>query len=154
MEELTKSEQVVLLFDSYSEDSKKLHTSFKLAGKEHDRTHVGFISQDVKAAMDEVGLTPDDFAAYCRDEKTETIEVEETVKREDGTEEVVKSTKTVPVLDKDGNPEYLYSLRYSEFIALNTRMIQENRKEITALKEENAKLKERLAKIEAMLGIE
>ena len=128
--------------------------TFKLAGKEHDRTHVGFISQDVKAAMDEVGLTPDDFAAYCRDEKTETIEVDETVKREDGTEEVVKTTKTVPVLDKDGNPEYLYSLRYSEFIALNTRMIQENRKEITALKEENAKLKERLAKIEAMLGIE
>ena len=66
---------------------------------------------------------------------------------------MVKSSKTVPVLDKDGNPEYLYSLRYSEFIALNTRMIQENRKEITALKEENAKLKERLAKIEAMLGI-
>ena len=128
--------------------------TFKLAGKEHDRTHVGFISQDVKAAMDEVGLTPDDFAAYCRDEKTETIEVDETVKREDGTEEVVKSTKTVPVLDKDGNPEYLYSLRYSEFIALNTRMIQENRKKITALEEENAKLKERLAKIEAMLGIE
>lgn len=128
--------------------------TFKLAGKEHDRTHVGFISQDVKAAMDEVGLTPDDFAAYCRDEKTETIEVDETVKREDGTEEVVKTTKTVPVLDKDGNPEYLYSLRYSEFIALNTRVIQENRKKITALEEENAKLKERLAKIEAMLGIE
>lgn len=141
--------------DKYIELFDKLEpVTFKLAGKEHDRTHVGFISQDVKAAMDEVGLTPDDFAAYCRDEKTETIEVDETVKREDGTEEVVKTTKTVPVLDKDGNPEYLYSLRYSEFIALNTRMIQENRKEITALKEENAKLKERLAKIEAMLGIE
>ena len=35
MEEFTKSEQVVLLFDSYSEDSKKLHTSFKLAGKNY-----------------------------------------------------------------------------------------------------------------------
>ena len=35
MEEFTKSEQVVLLFDSYSEDSKKLHTSFKLAGKDY-----------------------------------------------------------------------------------------------------------------------
>ena len=141
--------------DKYIELFDRLEpVTFKLAGKEHDRTHVGFISQDVKAAMDEVGLTPDDFAAYCRDEKTETVEVDETVKREDGTEEVVKTTKTVPVLDKDGNPEYLYSLRYSEFIALNTRMIQENRKEITALNEENAKLKERLAKIEAMLGIE
>lgn len=141
--------------DEYIELFDKLQpVTFKLVGDEHDRTHVGFISQDVKAAMDEVGLTPDDFAAYCRDEKTETIEVDETVKREDGTEEVVKSSKTVPVLDKDGNPEYLYSLRYSEFIALNTRMIQENRKKITALKEENAKLKERLAKIEAMLGIE
>ena len=141
--------------DKYIELFDRLEpVTFKLAGKEHDRTHVGFISQDVKAAMDEVGLTPDDFAAYCRDEKTETIEVDETVKREDGTEEIVKTTKTVPLLDKDGNPEYLYSLRYSEFIALNTRMIQENRKKITALEEENAKLRERLAKIEAMLGIE
>ena len=121
--------------------------TFKLVGDEHDRTHVGFISQDVKAAMDEVGLTPDDFAAYCRDVKMERIEV---VDEETGE----KTEKDVPVLDENGNPVYIYSLRYSEFIALNTRMIQENRKKITALEEENAKLKERLAKIEAMLGIE
>ena len=134
--------------DKYLELFDKLEpVTFKLAGKEHDRTHVGFISQDVKAAMDEVELTPDDFAAYCRDAKMERVEV---VDEETGE----KTEKEIPVLDENGNPVYLYSLRYSEFIALNTRMIQENRKEITALKEENAKLKERLAKIEAMLGIE
>ena len=134
-------EKYIALFD------KLQPVTFKLAGSEHDRTHIGMIAQDVKAAMDEVGLTPEDFAAYCRDKKIETIQVEDPETGE-------KSEEDIEVLDKDGNPVYLYSLRYTEIISLNTRMIQENRKEIAALKEENAELKKRLKKIEAMLGIE
>ena len=121
--------------------------AFTFKGSEHDRTHIGFISQDIEQAMQEVDISAEEFAAFCRDVKMERIEV---VDEETGE----KTEKEVPVLDENGNPVYIYSLRYSEFIALNTRMIQENRKEITALKEDNAKLKERLAKIEAMLGIE
>lgn len=44
-----KSENVVLLFDSYSNDSEKLHTSFKLAGKEYP-----------VVVLDEDGFLPDD----------------------------------------------------------------------------------------------
>ena len=46
-----------------------------------------------------------------------------------------------PVFDDEGNPVYLYSLRYEEFIALNTMMIQR-------LYEENASLDKRLTILE------
>ena len=118
--------------------------TFKLAGKEHDRTHVGFISQDVKAAMDELDISPDEFAAYCRDKKIERIEIEDPETGE-------KSEKEIEVKDENGNPVYIYSLRYSEFIALNTRMIQENRKKIAEQQSEIDELKERLAKLEELL---
>ena len=49
MAEITKSEQVVLLFDSYSDDSKKLHTSFKLAGKNY-----------LTVVLEDDGFLPDD----------------------------------------------------------------------------------------------
>ena len=131
--------------DKYIELFDKLEpVTFKLAGKEHDRTHVGFISQDVKAAMDELDISPDEFAAYCRDKKIERIEIEDPETGE-------KSEKEIEVKDENGNPVYIYSLRYSEFIALNTRMIQENRKKIAEQQTEIDDLKERLARLEELL---
>lgn len=75
-----------------------------------DRIHIGFISQEVKEAMDHVGLTDMDFAGYCRDKK-----------QEQDPNTMVWSD----IIDENGNIQYIYSLRYEEFIALNTRMIQE-----------------------------
>jgi len=92
----------------------------------HDRVHIGFISQDVKAAMDEVGLSDLDFAGYCRDVLKEANE-------ETGEEEIV--------LDENGDPVYVYSLRYSEFIALNSKMIQLNRERVKSLQNEVDELK-------------
>lgn len=74
----------------------------------HDRTHVGFIAQDVEQAMTETGLTAMDFAAFCKDAK----------------------------LDKDEQPiegQYDYALRYAEFIALNTAAIQSLAKTVEEL---------------------
>ena len=110
--------------------------SFGFTNPNSDRTHIGFISQDVKEKMDEVGLTEYDFAGYCRDIKT--IEDEET-------------GEFIPVLDENGCPEYIYSLRYQEFIALNTRMIQENRKIIASQAEEIQFLKDRITALENAL---
>ena len=94
------------------------------------RKHSGFVSQDVENAMIECGLTDLDFAGFCRDVKTEiTID-------EDG-KEIEK-----PVLDENGKEQYIYSLRYSEFIALNTHMIQKLYKENEEMKTEIASLKE------------
>jgi hypothetical protein len=80
--------------------------SFMYINGTSGRTHIGFISQDVESAMQEVGISDLEFAGFCKDE----------VEQEDGT------TKTV------------YGLRYSEFIALNTLMIQKTRNELSELK--------------------
>lgn len=116
-----------------------LPVSFMFNDAESDRMHIGFISQDVKAAMDEVGLTDLDFAGFCCDVLTEWDEETQTEKE---------------VLDDSGNPVYVYSLRYTEFIALNTRMIQLNRqkladqeREIKSLRDDIESLKEAINKL-------
>lgn len=103
-----------------------LPVSFMFNDAESDRVHIGFVSQDVKAAMDEIGLSDLDFAGFCRDVLTEWDEETQTEK---------------DVLDKDGNPVYVYSLRYSEFIALNSKMIQLNRQKIAAQEQEIGELR-------------
>ena len=79
-----------------------------------DRVHIGFVAQDVKSAMDDVDISPEELSAYCRDD----IEDPET-----------GETKT-----------YL-ALRYGEFVALNTHMIQKQQARIDALEAEVAELK-------------
>lgn len=95
------------------------------------RTHIGFIAQDVEQAMSECGLTDLDFAGFCKDQKIDS-------KLVDG-EEVNE-----PILDENGNPEYIYSLRYEEFIALNTYVIQELWKRVDAVEKENAEMRDQI----------
>ena len=51
-----------------------------------------------------------------------------------------------PVTDDDGNPVYQYSLRYEEFIALNTAIIKKQQEEINELKKEIKEIKSYLQK--------
>lgn len=104
--------------------------SYKFIDGTSGRTHTGFISQDVEEALAEVGLTALDFAGFCKDVKTERKEVK-TTDPETG-EEIVEKREE-PITDEDGNPEYHYALRYSEFIALNTHMIQCQQRKIEEL---------------------
>lgn len=85
------------------------------------RTHYGFVSQDVEDALRDLNLTGQDFAGFCKRVKVEKGEV---------------------VLDENSNEVYDYSLRYSEFIALNTYMIQKLQAENNELKAEIQELKE------------
>lgn len=80
-----------------------------------------------------------DFAGFCKDIKTETYLDEE------GRE------CTKEVLSENGEPEYTYSLRYGEFIALNTFMIQKLYAENQNLKKENQDIKERLLHLEKIV---
>lgn len=98
--------------------------------KDGIRKHSGFISQEVMDAMSECGLTDLDFAGFCKDVKTEFV-------LDENGKEIEK-----PVLDENGNEQHIYSLRYSEFIALNTHMIQKLYKENEEMKTEIASLKE------------
>ncbi len=108
---------------------KLLPTSFTFKDGTSGRTHIGFISQDVEAAMEELGMTSLDFAGFCKD-----------IKMKDG----LNGAETEPDLDENGNIQYLYSLRYSEFIALNTHMIQK-------LSQRTIDLEERVAQLEELI---
>lgn len=105
--------------------------SFLFKNGTSGRTHIGFIAQDVEQAMSECGLTDLDFAGFCKDQKIDS-------KLVDG-EEVNE-----PILDENGNPEYIYSLRYEEFIALNTYVIQELWKRVDAVEKENIETKNQI----------
>ena len=81
-------------------------TQYKLNNGDSGRYHVGFISQDVEEAMEEAGLTSLDFAGFI---KSPVYEVED---------EKGDYDTSSPIVD------YRYALRYGEFVALNTYMIQ------------------------------
>lgn len=102
------------LSDKYIDMLLRLEpVSFKFKDGDSGRTHVGFISQDVEEIMGDIGLTDLDFAGFCKDRKMEEILDENGDLKEE-----------VPVIDNNGDPVYIYSLRYEEFIAINTKAIK------------------------------
>lgn len=109
--------------------------SFTFKDGTSGRTHIGFISQDVEKAMKRVGLTDLDFAGFCKDVKMDTY-------MDDDGNEIEE-----PILDKNGNKQYIYSLRYEEFIALNTYAIQHLTTELNETKKELSDLKETVNKL-------
>lgn len=92
-------------------------TQYKFINNKSDRYHVGFISQDVEESIYESGLTSLDFAGFIKHPKNED--------------------------DTDDSSGFEYGLRYGEFIALNTHMIQKLYKKIDMLEDEITKLKEK-----------
>ena len=108
--------------------------------KDGIRKHSGFVSQEVMDAMSECGLTDLDFAGFCKDKKTKFV-------IDENGDEVEKL-----VLDENGNEQYIYSLRYSEFIALNTHMIQQAYKKIESQQEEIDELKKSVSFLMEKLG--
>lgn len=81
-----------------------------------DRVHIGAISQDVEDAMQELGMSAEDFAGFCKDIRYDYREY-----NDDGTP--VEESRYI-VTDDDGNPVYDYALRYQDFIFLTIHMVQ------------------------------
>lgn len=102
--------------------------------KSGDRVHTGFISQYVEEAMKQVGLAAEELAFFCKDIKTELVY------DEDG-----KIIGEEEVCDEDGNPVYVYALRYEEYIAIMTekikRMEKKHEEEISSLQKQIDELK-------------
>ena len=59
------------------------------------------------------GLSDLDFAGFCKDKALDA--------------------EGNPILDDYGNPTHIYSLRYEEFIAINTAVIQRQQAQIDSL---------------------
>ena len=116
------------LKDIYSIDDKYVDffnfiTPVAYKYKVGHRTHLGFGAQSIENALLESGLTTEDFAGILIDENVDI-----------GKDEHI-STDNKTHFDK------LYSLRYEEFIALNTMMIKKLIQRTNELEEEVRKLK-------------
>ena len=109
------------------------------------RPHHGFIAQDVKSLMNKLGIS--DHAAFIKSPKYINVEYEEEetyVDETDGQTKTRTVTKTKPELVPG---EYIYGLRYEEFIPDITRVIQIQDKKI---KEQDTKIKEQDRKINSL----
>lgn len=107
--------------EKYIEFFKNLKpVTYVYKGRGH-RSHIGFGARQVEQALGQAGLTTEQFAGVLKDTDV-TISADEA-----GTEEDIHYNE-------------LYSLRYEEFIALNTMMIQNLTKEIEELKSKVAEL--------------
>lgn len=91
--------------DKYVQFFKNLKPITYIYKNKGHRNHIGFGARQVEEALTKAGLTTEQFAGILKD-KDITILADEM-----GT-------------DKDVHFDELYSLRYEEFIALNTLMIQ------------------------------
>ena len=101
-----------------------------------DRVHIGIIAQDLENLMGELGLSDIDVAGYCRDIKMK-------ITRDDLTGNVIEE----PDLDENGNIQYNYGVRYSEFIMLNTHMLQKAYKRIDDQQHQIDELKVQLEEV-------
>ncbi len=81
-------------------------TRYRMNNGRSGRFHTGFIAQDIEAALAEAGLESTDFAGFIKS----PIHEGELANGE--------ADESTPICD------YGYALRYQEFIALNTHMIQ------------------------------
>lgn len=101
--------------------------SYKFKDGESGRTHYGMIAQDVEDSLEELGITPLDIAAFCKDKKLKDISVFSGQRDSNGN----------PIYDKKQVPipgEYTYGLRYEEFIAPLIKTVQLQQQEIEELK--------------------
>lgn len=87
--------------------------SYKFIANDSNRTHNGFIAQDIEESLTSMGLTTQDFAAVCKWQK---------VYCEDGVNDI-------PI-----EGEYSYGLRYEELIAPLVKVVQQQQQEIDTLK--------------------
>lgn len=92
--------------------------SYKFDDGTSNRTHHGFIAQDIAELLQSLDIDSQDYAAYIKWQKTELVENKETHQLED--------------IDVPG--EYEYGLRYEELIAPLVKVVQFQQQEIDTLK--------------------
>lgn len=106
-------------YDKYSDFFMALKpASYTYRTMSNDKTHTGFIAQDVEEALKNSGLLPADFAGLS-----------------------IPSSPDEEFSLEDCSSENSYMLAYSEFTSLNTYMIQKLYSRVEALEKELAELR-------------
>ena len=111
--------------------------AFKMKNGNSGRYHIGFKAQQVEQALNDAGLTTQDFAGFVKTKYTADSDDPEGSK-------VYEEAGIKP-----GDDEY--GLIYTEFVALNTYEIQKLRKKNDELQKQVESLEERLKAIETLL---
>ena len=108
-------------------------SSYVFNDADSGRTHWGLISQDIEELFPQLGMTSMDFAGFIKSPKTEDYyeDVSETITDEETGEEKTITRKELKTRIVEG--EYIYSLRYDEFIAPLICMVQRQQKQIEDL---------------------
>lgn len=105
---------------------------FKFIDGTSGRTHYGLIAQEVKEAMQECGISDMEFAGFIKSPKVERVQT--------GVDD-----KGDPIIEERTiEDEYVYGLRYEEFIAPLISVCQ-------SLMQENVEIKERMEALEKRL---
>ena len=101
--------------------------SYKFIDGTSGRTHYGMIAQDIEDSFDDLGITAKDLGAFCKDQKYKEVEYD--TENLDDKGEPIKAKKQEAI-----EGEYIYGLRYEEFISPMIKTIQLQQKEIEELK--------------------
>ena len=108
-------------------------STFKFNDGTSGRTHWGLISQDIEELLPQIGMSDLDFAGFIKSPKTEDYyeDVSEVITDEETGGEKTVTRKELKTRTIEG--EYVYALRYSEFIAPLICMVQNQQKQIQDL---------------------
>ena len=108
-------------------------SSYVFNDADSGRTHWGLISQDIEELFPQLGMTSMDFAGFIKSPKTEDYyeDVPETITDEETGEGKTVTRKELKTRIVEG--EYIYSLRYDEFIAPLICMVQRQQRQIEDL---------------------
>lgn len=100
-------------------------SSYIMNNNTSGRTHYGFIAQDIEEMISELGIDSKEFAALIKSPKVKTVQ----------DENGIEVCEEIP-------DEYVYSLRYTEFIPIAFRTLQYCIKEIKSLNKQIETLKD------------
>ncbi len=125
--------------------------SFKFKDNDSNRTHFGFIAQDIENILPELGITSQDIAGFVKSPNTRITSASEI--NENGEEEVRQIEEIIP--EGEEGHGYIYSLRYEEFISPLYKFCQilyaqnqSQHEEIETLKQKIIILEQRISNLE------
>ncbi len=122
-------------YETFFNHLKPLLYVYKLPNQSFHRKHLGFGAQSVEKALKSADIDTEDFAGLV----IEKDAIVNSVLNKDGTIEQIKTDE-------------LYQLRYTEFIALNTYMIQKTRKQLLSALETIKQLQNEINELKAMVN--